>query len=235
MSAIYQVSRTERIINATCKGLTALLCRVDADQLKRMPTRGPLIVVTNHVNFLEVPLIYTRMKHTSPVTAFAKAETWDNPIMGRLFDFYGAIPIRRGEADITAIKRGLAALKQGYIMAVTPEGTRSNHGRLLPGHPGVATLALLSKAPLLPIVHYGHETYRQDFSRLRRLDFHVAVGRTFTLDPHGAKVTSDVRQRMTDEIMYQLAALLPAKYRGAYANLTQATQNYLHFVNSEWE
>jgi 1-acyl-sn-glycerol-3-phosphate acyltransferase len=233
MSTTYQISRTERMLNATFKGLTTLLCRVDADQLKRVPTRGPLILVSNHVNFLEVPIIYTRMKHASPVTAFAKAETWDNPIMGRLFSFYGAIPIRRGEPDLTAIKRGLAALNKGHIVAVTPEGTRSNHGRLLPGHPGVATLALLSKVPLLPIVHYGHESYRKDFSRLRRLDFHVAVGRTFILDTRGEKVTREVRQRMTGEIMYQLAALLPAKYRGAYADLAQATQHYLRFVDLE--
>jgi len=231
MSDIYQVSRTERMLNATFKGLTALLCRVDADQLKRIPARGPLILVANHVNFLEIPLIYTRMQPASPVTAFAKAETWDNPIMGRLFDLYGAIPIRRGEADLTAIKQGLAALRQGHIVAVTPEGTRSNHGRLLPGHPGVVTLALLSKAPVLPVAHYGHESYRRDFSRLQRPYFHVAVGRTFLLDTHGEKVTSDIRQRMTDEIMCQLAALLPSQYRGAYANLETATHHYLRFVD----
>jgi len=218
------------MLNATFKGLTALLCRVHAEQLKRVPARGPLILVSNHVNFLEIPIIYTRMQPASPVTAFAKAETWDNPIMGRLFDFYGAIPIRRGEADLAAIKRGLSALEQGYIVAVTPEGTRSNHGRLLPGHPGVAVLALLSKAPLLPIVHYGHESYRQDFSRLRRLDFHVVVGEPFVLDARGRKVTRDVRQQMADEIMYQLAALLPPRYRGAYADLNRATQHYLHFI-----
>ena len=229
MSSPYQISRTERMLNATFRGLTAMLCRVDAEQLKRIPLRGPLILVSNHVNFLDVPIIYPRLQPASPVTAFAKAETWDNPIMGLLFDFYGAIPIRRGEPDLTAIKRGLAALKQGYIIAVTPEGTRSNHGRLLQGHPGVVTLALMSRAPLLPIAHYGHESYRQDFSRLRRLDFHAVAGRIFTLDTQGEKVTREVRQRMTDEIMFQLSALLPAKYRGAYADLSQATQHYLRF------
>ena len=231
MSETYQISRAERMINTTFKGLTALLCRVDADQLNRIPTCGPLILVANHINFLEIPLIYTRMQSASPVTAFAKSETWDNPIMGRLFDLYRAIPIRRGEADLTAIKQGLAALKKGSIIVVTPEGTRSNHGRLLPAHPGVVTLALLSKAPLLPLVHYGHESYRRDFSRLHRPDFHVVVGRTFLLEPHGKKVTSEVRQRMTDEIMYQLAALLPPQYRGAYADLNQGTQRYLHFID----
>ena len=151
--------------------------------------------------------------------------------MGRLFDIWGAIPVHRDRADLTAIKRGVTALKQGHILAMTPEGTRSNHGRLLPGHPGVATLALLSKAPLLPVVHYGHETYRQDFSRLRRSDFNVVVGKPFILDSRGCKVTSDVRQQMTDEIMYQLAALLPARYRGVYADLHQATEHYLQFVD----
>lgn len=231
MNAPYQVSRAERVLNATFKGLTALLCRVDAEQLSQNPLRGPLILVSNHINFLDVPIIYPRLQSASRVTAFAKAETWDNPIMGRLFDFYGAIPIRRGEADLTAIKRGLAALKQGYIVAVTPEGTRSNHGCLLQGHPGVVALALMSQAPIIPIAHYGHESYREDFSRLRRLEFHAAVGRSFRLDAQGKKVTGEVRQHMTDEIMYQLAALLPAKYRGVYADLSKATQHYLSFVD----
>jgi 1-acyl-sn-glycerol-3-phosphate acyltransferase len=230
MSAAYQVSRTERMINATFKGLTAMLCRIEADQLKRVPPRGPLIIVLNHINFLEVPIIYTRLQSISPKTGFVKAETWDNPLMGRLFDVWGAIPIRRGEADLTALKRGVSVLKQGHILAVTPEGTRSNHGRLLPGHPGVVTLALLSGAPVLPIVHFGHETYRRDFSRLRRSDFNVAVGNPFILDSQGDKVTREVRQQMTDEIMYQLAAMLPAQNRGTYADLSQATDHYLKFV-----
>jgi 1-acyl-sn-glycerol-3-phosphate acyltransferase len=230
MGATYQISRAERMVNATFKGLTAMLCRIEADQLKRVPPRGPLIIVSNHINFLDVPIIYTRLQSACPITGFAKAETWDNPLMGRLFDIWGAIPIRRGEADLAAIKRGVTALKQGHILAVTPEGTRSNHGQLLRGHPGIVTLALLSSAPVLPVVHYGHESYRQDFSRLRRSDFNVVVGKPFILDPPGRKVTSEVRHQMTDEIMYQLAALLPLKYRGVYANLNQATEHYLKFV-----
>ena len=231
MSATYPISRTERMLNATFKGLTSLMCRVQADQLKRVPTHGPLILVSNHINFLEIPIIYTRLQTACPLTGFAKAETWDNPIMGRIFNIWGAIPVHRGQADLTAIKRGLSALQQGHIVAVTPEGTRSNHGRLLRGHPGVVTLALLSSAPVLPVVHYGHEKYRQDFSRLRRSGFNVVVGKPFVLNSHRIKVTHEVRQQMTDEIMYQLAALLPEQYRGAYADLNLATEHYLQFVD----
>jgi 1-acyl-sn-glycerol-3-phosphate acyltransferase len=231
MSAMYQISRTERMLNATFKGLTSLMCRVQADQLKRVPRSGPLIIVSNHINFLEIPIIYTRLQTVCPLTGFAKAETWDNPFMGRLFDIWGAIPVHRDQADLTAMKRGLSALQQDHILVVTPEGTRSNHGRLLRGHPGVVTLALLSGAPVLPIVHYGHEKYRQDFSHLRRSDFNVVVGKPFVLNSHGIKVTSAVRQQMTAEIMYQLAALLPERYRGAYADLNQATEHYLQFID----
>jgi 1-acyl-sn-glycerol-3-phosphate acyltransferase len=219
------------MINATFKGLTNLMCRVQADQLKKVPSGGPLILVSNHINFLEIPIIYTRLQTICPLTGFAKAETWDNPIVGRLFDVWGVIPIHRNQADLTAIKRGLSVLQQGHILAVTPEGTRSNHGRLLRGHPGVVVLALLSGAPVLPIVHFGHETYRQDFSRLRRSDFKVVVGNPFILNAHGQKITRSVRQQMTDEIMYQLAALLPERNRGAYADTHQATDYYLQFID----
>jgi 1-acyl-sn-glycerol-3-phosphate acyltransferase len=84
---------------------------------------------------------------------------------------------------------------------------------------------------MLPVVHYGHEKYRQDFSRLHRSDFNVVVGKSFVLNSHGIKITSAVRQQMTDEIMYQLAVLLPERYRGAYADLNQATEHYLQFID----
>jgi 1-acyl-sn-glycerol-3-phosphate acyltransferase len=220
-----------RLVNGTIKGLTRVLCRVDDSQLTRVPQHGPLILVSNHINFLEVPLLYTHLL-PRPVTGFAKAETWDNPAMAALFDFWEAIPLRRGEADHAAIRRALQALRQEKILALAPEGTRSRDGRLQRGHPGVVTLALLSGAPLLPIVFYGGERLRGNLSRLRRTDFHIVVGRPFELCPREARVTRAARQRMVDEVMYQLAALLPPSYRGCYADLTAATQAHLRFLQA---
>ena len=221
---------TEHVVNITIKGITSLICRVDSDQLARVPSRGPLIIISNHINFLEVPVIYTRLMPRA-VTGFAKIETWDNAFLGWLFDVWGAIPIRRGEADMSAIRAGVAALKDGQILAIAPEGTRSNHGRLQRGHPGVIMIALLSGAPLLPLVHYGGEQYRQNLSRLHRTDFHIIVGKPFKLDKRGKKVTRSVREKMTDEIMYQMATLLPPAYRGEYADISKATESYLRFLS----
>jgi 1-acyl-sn-glycerol-3-phosphate acyltransferase len=219
---------THRIVVAAFKGLTRLLCRVDDAQLARVPDQGPLILVTNHVNILEVPLIYTHL-HPRPVTGFVASYRWDNPWLRPLLNVCGAKPLRRGEADIAAMREALQALKAGRILAVAPEGTRSEHGRLQQGRPGAVLLALRSGAPLLPLVFYGGEHYQHNLRRLRRTDFHVVVGRPFYLDAGGAKVTRQVRRQMIDEVMVQMAALLPPVYRGAYSDLDAATERYLTF------
>ncbi len=210
------------------KGATRLICRIEDDPLDQVPQNGPLILVCNHINFLEVPLIFTHLQ-PRPVTGYAKAETWDDPFLRHLFDLWGAIPMRRGEADLAAMKKGLQALEEGKILAITPEGTRSGDGRMGRGHPGVVTLALNSGAPLLPLVYFGGELLQQNLRQLQRTDFHIRVGRRFKIDLNGQKIDHFIRQKITDEIMYQLAALLPPEYRGEYADLDAATTDFLRF------
>jgi len=222
------VTLSHRIVIATLKGLTSILCRIDDEQLAWVPERGPLILVANHVNILEMPILYTRLQ-PRPVTGFTAAYRWEKLWTRWLLDVCGAIPLRRGEADITALRQALALLKAGYIFAIAPEGTRSGHGLLQRAHPGVVLLALRSGAPLLPVVYYGAERYRENLRRLRRTDFHVVVGEPFYIDAGGARVTRQVRQQIVDEIMYQMAALLPLAYRGVYSDLNAATAKYLTF------
>jgi 1-acyl-sn-glycerol-3-phosphate acyltransferase len=218
----------KQVVNTTVKTLTALLCKIDAEQLGRVPNNGPLIIVGNHVNFLDAPVLFTRLQ-PRPVTGFAKAETWDTPGLRLLFDTWEAIPIRRGEADVQAMRQGLAALEAGSIVGLAPEGTRSGHGRLQRGLGGIVLLAQRSGAPILPMVCYGAENYMNDWRRLRRVPFHVVVGHPFFLEIGDDRPLRAERQRITDEIMYQLAALLPTDYRGEYANLDAATETYLRF------
>jgi len=216
------------LLDALNSGIVRLLCRVDDEQMARFPQHGPLIMLINHVNMLEVLVLRSRLRPRR-VFGLAKAETWDNPILGRIFDLWDAIPIRRGESDLAALRRALGVLKEGHILGIAPEGTRSGHGRLQRGHPGMTTIALKSNAPLQPIVFYGGEAVVENMRRLRRTPFHFVVGDLFTIDLGGERPTRDVRQKITDEIMYRMAALLPERYRGEYADLDQATQDYLRF------
>ena len=219
----------KKVVNGTVDLLTSLLCRVEVSGLEKVPDRGPLLLIANHINFLEIPVL-RRCLDPRPVTGLAKVESWRNPLVGYLFTLWGAIPIRRGETDLGAMRQALSVLEQGYILAIGPEGTRSHDGRLGLGHPGAVTLALQSGAPLLPVAHFGGEQVGRNVKRLRRTRVHVVVGDAFTLDAGGSRVTRDVRQRMTDEMMYQLASLLPPDYRGVYSDLAKATETYLRFA-----
>ena len=223
----------QQAVTVSLKGLTRLICRVDDTQLDRVPARGPLILVANHVNFLEVPLVFSHLQ-PRPITGLAKAETWDNPLIGSLFSLWGAIPVQRGAVDRVALRRALSELAAGRILAIAPEGTRSGNGRLGRGRAGVATLALMSGAPLLPMAYYGGELLRPNLARLRRTEFRIVVGHPFYLEAQSGRAGRALRQKMADEVMYQLAALLPPEYRGAYADLGAATEVHLRFPTGSY-
>lgn len=205
---------------------TAVLCRIDAPDLFKIPKHGPLIVYSNHTGQIEVPLMYAHLQ-PRPITGLAKMETWNGWFLRWIFNLWGAIPIRRGEADMEAIRKSLVALEKGYILAIAPEGTRNRTGKLIRAHPGVFTLAMRSGAPLLPVAHWGGENFLTNTKQLKRTDFHVRVGKPFKLDPGRERVSREIRQQIVDEMMYRLAALLPEYYRGAYSDLENATGNYL--------
>jgi 1-acyl-sn-glycerol-3-phosphate acyltransferase len=207
---------------------TNILCRIDKPDLFQVPMRGPLILAVNHINSLEVPLL---LAHLQPrrMIGLAKIETWDNKFMGWLFTLWEAIPIHRSSPDVDALRRCLVCLEQEDILAVAPEGTRSYDGKLLVGQPGIVVIALHSGAAIQPVVHWGGEKFKHNLRNIKRTDFHIRVGKPFKLDAHGEKVTSKVRQAMTDEIMFQMALLLPEEYRGQYSDCTPTPQKYLQF------
>ncbi len=216
------------LVTQSIKTLTRIICQVDDAELSKVPAHGPLILVSNHINFLDAPLVYSHL-YPRKMTGYAKIETWDNPIIGKLFSIWEAIPVHRGEADTQAIRKGIEMLQQGWIVAIAPEGTRSGHGRLQKAHPGMVTLALHSGAPLLPLVLYGGELFRDNLRRLRRTPIKLRVGQQFSLDvPSGQPVNRAVREQMATEIMQQLAALMPAQYHGVYTAPTQPPL-YLRF------
>jgi 1-acyl-sn-glycerol-3-phosphate acyltransferase len=216
----------QRAVYIPIRILGRILFRVHDEELAKIPHQGPLMIVTNHVNFADVPIFYTHLIPRS-VTGFAKSENWKNPALGFLFSLGGAIPIRRGEVDRTAIVGALEVLRSGRILAIAPEGTRSGHGRLQKGRTGVAVLALDSNVPVWPVAHFGEEKFWHNFPRIRRTDFYFHVGAPFYVQVGDERITRAVRERITEEIMYRIAALLPPEYRGYYSDLSKATSRYL--------
>jgi 1-acyl-sn-glycerol-3-phosphate acyltransferase len=217
------------VVTGGVRGLLRMICRVEDSELAKVPPRGPLIIIANHVNFLDAPMMYTHLQ-PRPVTGFAKIETWENPLTRVLFDLWEAIPISRGEVDREAFRQAARAFKDNKIVCVAPEGTRSGDGRLQRGYPGVVLLAAWNAVPLLPVVYYGHEGIWENLKHFKRSDYHMRVGNPFTININRQKLTKDLRLKIADEIMYQIAALLPPVYRGRYSNLDHSSEEHLCFA-----
>jgi 1-acyl-sn-glycerol-3-phosphate acyltransferase len=208
--------------------LTTVLCKIDDRQVEMIPDSGPWILVTNHVNVLEIPVMYTRLR-PRPISGFFAAYRLESIWMRWLLYAFGGIPVRRGEPDLAALRQAIKQIRSGSIFAVAPEGTRNPEGNLQKGKAGVVLLAQSTGAPIQPIVHYGDFHWQQNLKRLRRVPFNIAVGRPFTIIQQEQRITGTIRRAITDEIMMQMARLLPESSRGYYADREPTTQ-FIQFL-----
>ena len=210
--------------------LSSLTLKVGPFPDDQIPRQGPLIIVFNHVNLVDGPVLLNKLSNRQ-VAIMAKIETWNNHFLAAVLDGWDGIPVRRGEADLEAFRKAQKVLAEGKILIISPEGTRNEFKGLSHGHAGVTLLATRSGAPILPIGLYGHRGF---WKRMRwvikRVPVDFKVGKPFSLDLHGESLSKDNRQQITDEIMYKLAEVLPPDYRGDYADLSKATEEYLKLV-----
>ena len=216
-------------VNTVLKGLLTVLCRIDSREFVEALSRNkPLLVVFNHVNFLEVPILVT---HSYPlnVTGIVKSETWNNPIFAFLFNTYQAIPIDRGGAFSETFKRVRQAIDDGFFMCIAPEGTRSKNGVLKHGKAGVVQLALDADVPILPVVHYGGERIWENIRHLKRTSFCFKAGRPFRIRVEG-RPGREEREEILKEVMGQMARLLPEQMRGIYSGQAERECKYLDFL-----
>ncbi len=216
------------LTNLVLRFILFVICNVNKKALKAVPHQGPMILIGNHVNFLDAPVGWTYL-YPRKIISLVKKETFETLFLRFLFNTWGSIPVDRGTADFKALNKAINVLNQGHFFAIAPEGTRTNDGRLIQAHTGVVVIALKSKAPIMPIVQYGGEKFSENIKKLRRTKITMQVGSPFMICPSSTYPDKEERQLIADEIMYQMAELLPAEYRGYYSDLSKATTNYLNF------
>src|SRR6267378_3227108 len=126
------------------------LFRVRADGRENLPASGPYIVVANHINWKDPPLISITLGLS--VRYMAKIQAFGYPLLGYLVRATGAFPVRRGEGDRRALVTAMRVLGSGQILGFFPEGHRSENAKLLRGKPGVGFIASrVPDAPLVPV------------------------------------------------------------------------------------
>ncbi len=205
---------TLKPLRAIIRFLMTTLSRLHVEGIENVPAEGPLIFVSNHLHHLDTPALGITLPRwgTRPLAG----EKYERHIFSPILRAAGAIFIRRGEVDRTALRQAFNVLEDGYCLAVAVEGTRSKTGALAEGKTGAAYLATRSGAPLVPVVVWGTENIIPSWFRLKRADVYVRYGQPFRL-PEGRARTAQL-DAYTDEIMTTLASLLPESYRGVYSD-----------------
>jgi 1-acyl-sn-glycerol-3-phosphate acyltransferase len=130
---------------------------------------------------------------------------------------------------VGALRRAEKVLRQGHLLVMFPEGTRSRRPGLGKGHPGTAVIALRSGVPIVPVAVSGTETVSIPSLFFRRTRVRIAFGQPFTL-PRGRRLTAELAEESTTLIMKEIAALLPEAYRGTYAGAATRTKEHAEHV-----
>jgi len=217
------------IVSHVMKAVLSIICKIDCREfIEALKNNKPLLVVFNHINFLEVPILVT---HSYPlhVSGLVKSETWDNPIFSFIFNTYKAVPIDRRGAFSLSFKKVCEKIENGFYMCVAPEGTRSKDGVLGRGKQGIIQLALEANVPILPVAHHGGENIWQNIKKLKRTPFCFKAGVPFRIKCDG-RPGKEEREEIITEVMAQIAKLLPVNMRGIYAEKALLSCKYLEFL-----
>lgn len=208
--------------------LIRALCSVDTSEIAKLPAQGPGLLATNHTSNLEGPAVFA-MIWPRRATALAKRELWENPFTGLFMKAWEVIPITRGSVDMAAIRACVHALKRGRFVGIAPEGTRSKDGRLQQGLPGAALLALRGRAPIYPVAQSGFTDIAKNIARVRKTRISIRLGKPFLVKPV-KRATTQYLQAATDEIMAEIAKLLPPSRRGVYAKMAGAPRQCIEYI-----
>lgn len=196
------------------------LYRVKAEGLENLPREGPVIIVANHVSFLDsfwIPLVVPRR-----MVYLAKAEYFESWKTAWFFRALGMIPVKRDIKEKTeaALQAGIEVLEQG-VLGLYPEGTRSPDGRLYRGRTGVARLALRSRAKVVPIGLVGSREVMPKQAKVPKLCGNVKVkfGSPLSFERYYEQEEDRfVLRAMTDEIMFEIMAMSGQTYVDEYAS-----------------
>lgn len=194
-------------------GLLRTVFRARVTGLEHFPKKGPVIVASNHLSFLDSIIISAMMPRR--VAFLAKAEYVNTPgirgkAMKAFFEAVDIIPVNRSDRSesLKSLDLALEKLEEGKVFGIYPEGTRSRDGFLYRGKIGVAWLAHMTGAPVVPVGLIGTERLQKPGSNMIYPHrFTIRVGEPMHFEKTGEKMTGKQRRQTTDHIMDAIAQL----------------------------
>ncbi|MFN8187103.1 MAG: lysophospholipid acyltransferase family protein [Gaiellales bacterium] len=177
--------------------------RLDVTGLEHVPETGGFVVAANHISNVDPwPLgiaLWPRQLHF-----MAKSELWW-PGLRTALRAGGAFPVRRGEADVEAMRTAIGLCRAGRVLAMFPEGTRRAKGlrkkHVATPHAGTARIAISAGVPLLPAAIAGTD-------RLARLQpLAVAFGPAIEVEDLAGRRTSETASIATERLWTEIVRL----------------------------
>lgn len=128
--------------------------RLHVEGREHIPSEGAVIIAPNHKSYFDPPLVGVAIKKRV-VHYMAKEELFRNPLFGWTLRQFGTFPVKRGSVDRAAVRQAVKELKNGNALGIFPEGTRIKRSGLGRFHSGMASLALMTGTPVIPVAIVG--------------------------------------------------------------------------------
>jgi 1-acyl-sn-glycerol-3-phosphate acyltransferase len=184
--------------------------RAQVRGIDNVPATGPVIMSPNHLSFFDTPLVMSLSPR--PVIFLGKAEYMNSRATKFLFPAIGMVPIKRdvAKASMAALITAGELLNDGQVVGIYPEGTRSRDGLLHRGHSGVAQLALMTGAPIVPVGLVGTERVQpigQNVPKPFRGRVRISFGEPIYPQSYQYGGGRKRRQQITDDVMASIASM----------------------------
>jgi len=191
--------------------------RVESEGVENVPLNGPAIFVINHIGRLDMVLAFISIKRWD-ATGWAAEKYRNWPVFGWLINSLDGVWVNRKNPGVNAIKKAKEYLKAGWLFGVAPEGTRSKTRSLQEGKPGVAYLASVTGLPMIAVgTTFPVDTVWQAL-KLKKPIMTIKFSQPFYIPKIDRKNKQMQLEKHTDEIMCQIAKLLPEEFQGVYQN-----------------
>jgi 1-acyl-sn-glycerol-3-phosphate acyltransferase len=205
------------------------LTHVTIENEKLLPKEGPCIIALNHLTRIDFPAMILLDRHDD-IYCVAGDSYRNYPVLGKVINDAEMIWIDRTKADFSAMKRMMTILREGKILALAPEGTRSKTKALLQGKEGVTLLASKTRAPLISMSVIGTESWMDSIKHFRKPKITLRFGPVFELPKIDPDNRDESLRSATDEVMCRIAAMMPEKYHGFYKGYPRIKE-----LQEEWK
>jgi 1-acyl-sn-glycerol-3-phosphate acyltransferase len=207
-----------KTLRSIVRFLMKIIADIEVHGAEKLP-EGNVIAAANHLGRLDPAVLLCILDREDIIMPVA--EKYRNQLLySMLGRAVNAVWLNRFEADYSALKQILERMKQGGMLVIAPEGTRSKTEALQEGKMGVAFLAGKSGYPVLPVAVMGTEdrVIVENLKHFRRSRIIVRAADPFFIQIPPGRGREEAMREAADEIMCRIAALLPEKYRGVYAD-----------------